>query len=80
VERLIIVMIVGIAALGSASAAAAQGRDPADRGLRLELDQLRNDVSQDRLRKPQDTGLLPQSEQNPSTSPDRKIKRSKRQN
>ena len=73
------VMVLLIAAVGSASPASAQ-RDPADRGLRLEHDELRNDESQKQLRKPADTGLLPAASQpQPGAQTDRKTKQKKRQ-
>jgi hypothetical protein len=79
VNRLIIATTIAIVALGNASPANAQ-RDAGDRGLRLEQDQLRNDVAQDRLKQRQDT-VLPQSPQaQPAPNPDRKSKRSKQQN
>ena len=78
-NRLIIATTIAIAAFASASPAHAQ-RDAGDRGLRLEQDELRNDVSQERLKKRQDTVLPPSSQAPPATNPDRKPKRSRQQN
>jgi len=80
-KTLMTVMVLVIVTLGSASPANAQGRDPAERGLRLEHDELRNDESQKQLRKPADTGLLPPpSQPERSTQTDRKTRQKKRQN
>ena len=78
-KRSIMMLMAGIAVLGSASAAAAQGRDAAERGRRLEVDELRNDAAQERLKKPQDTGLLPPPQQS-QPGATRKSKRSKQRN
>jgi hypothetical protein len=79
VKRSIVVAIAGIAALGSGSLAVAQGRDAAERGNRLEIDELRNDVRQERLKKSKDSGLLPQPQQNQPGAKSRSKTKQKKQ-
>jgi len=78
-QALTTMIVLVIAALGSASPASAQGREPAERGLRLEHDELRNNEIQKQLTRPADTGLLPPAPQ-PSPRSDRKTRQKKQQN
>jgi hypothetical protein len=71
-------MALAAAALGSVAPASAQ-REPAERGLRLEHDELRNNEIQKQLTRPADTGLLPPAPQ-PSPRGDRKTRQKKQQN
>ncbi len=51
--RLIAVVTIGAALLlGVASSAVAQRRDASDRGQRMDSEEFRNDMNQNRLRKP----------------------------
>lgn len=53
-------------------------RDPGDRGLRLEHDELRNDMSHQRLRKPSEpVWLPPQQHDEPVANPNQKSKRTR---
>jgi hypothetical protein len=68
-----------IVMLGSAPAVVAQGRDRAERGHRLEIDELRNDVRQDRVKQSQSSGSLLQPQQGePGLNANQKAKRSKK--
>ena len=79
-KHLIIVMSTSLAALGAITAAAAQGRDASDRGLRLEHHELRNDTLQERRKQNQNPGLLEQWQQGePNSNNDRRPKQSKQQ-
>jgi hypothetical protein len=53
-------------------------RDPGDRGLRLEHDELRNDMSYQRLRKPSTpVWLAPSRQDEPVATPNQKSKRTR---
>jgi hypothetical protein len=76
VKRSMVTAIASVALLGGLSAAAAQGRDAADRGQRLEINELRNDAAQNRLKQQQGSGWLAQPQQDPSSvTTNRKSKR-----
>jgi hypothetical protein len=47
-----VVTIAAVALLGVASSAIAQRRDASDRGQRMDSEEFRNDMNQNRLRKP----------------------------
>jgi hypothetical protein len=68
-------LLVVVLAFGAASPAWAQGRDASDRSLRSDHDAMRNDIRQDRLRKPA-APLLPPWQEQPVVQEKPKPKRS----